>query len=73
MNKIYDNGEIALGNVRDIEKYLINNSERIFEIEDILGDLKNLEDDKIVAINFDNDLGYFINFWGNDDIVKECE
>ena len=40
MNKVYDNGTMVLGQVRIVEKYLIENAEESWETEDILQDLK---------------------------------
>ena len=70
MENIYDNGEICLGEVRKIKKYLISNAEETWEIEDILEDLKPLNNDDIVAINYDNGMGYSIDWWTKDDKVN---
>lgn len=70
MENIYDNGEICLGKVEKIKKYLISNAEETWEIEDILDDLKILNNDDIVAINYDNGMGYSIDFWTKDDKVN---
>lgn len=70
MENIYDNGEICLGKVEKIKKYPISNAEETWEIEDILEDLKILNDDDIVAINYDNGMGYSIDLWTKDDKVN---
>ena len=70
MENIYDNGEICLGKVEKIKQYLIDNAEETWEIEDILEDLKRLNDDDIVAINYDNGMGYNIDWWTKDDKVN---
>ena len=54
MQNIYDNGRLCLGEVGKIRQYLIDNAEETWEIEDILAELKELEDNTIVAINYDN-------------------
>ena len=44
MQNIYDNGEMCLGEVGKIRQQLIDNAEETWEIEDILAELKELED-----------------------------
>ena len=82
MNKIYDNGALMLGNVQDlimeIEKELKNGVD-IFcaDMEDILKELKELRDidyEMVVCINYDNGMGYSIDYWSSKDIInKESE
>lgn len=71
MKKVYDNGEMCLGQVKYIKKYLVENTEEMWEIEDILEDIKDLDDTDIVAINYDNGMGYSIDWWTIKDMVKE--
>ena len=73
MNYIYDNGEIALGSVTQVKQYLIQNAEGYDEVRDILEDIKDLDTDTIVAINYDHGMGYSIDWWTRNDIVKESE
>ena len=73
MENIYDNGEICLGEVRKIRQQLIDNAEETWEIEDILAELKELEDNTIVAINYDNGMGYSIEYWTTKDIITQKE
>ena len=40
-------------------------------MEEILQDLKELEDNTIVAINYDNGMGYTIDYWDEKDILEE--
>ena len=81
MNKIYDNGALMLGNVQDlimeIEKELKNGVD-IFcaDMEDILKELKELRDidyEMVVCINYDNGMGYSIDYWSSKDVVKGGE
>ena len=51
MKEIYDNGRLCLGEVGKIRQQLIDNAEETWEIEDILEELKEFEDNTIVAIN----------------------
>ena len=38
---------------------------------EILEELKDFKDNTIVAINYDNGMGYSIDYWEKEDIVKE--
>lgn len=73
MQNIYDNGEICLGEVGKIRQQLIDNAEETWEIEDILEELKEFEDNTIVAINYDNSMGYSIEYWTTKDIITQKE
>ena len=71
MNKIYDNGEILLGKVKDIIEYTKKQEIIDEEMEEILQDLKDFEDNTIVAINYDNGMGYTIDYWDESFIDDE--
>ncbi len=71
MNKIYDNGEILLGKVKDIIEYTKKQGTIDEEMEEILQDLKDFEDNTIIAINYDNGMGYTIDYWDEKDILEE--
>ena len=73
MKEIYDNGRVCLGEVGKIRQQLIDNAEETWEIEDILAELKELEDNTIVAINYDNGMGYSIEYWTTKDIITQKE
>ena len=73
MQNIYDNGKLCLGEVGKIRQQLINNAEETWEIEDILKELKEFEDNTIVAINYDNGMGYSIEYWTTKDIITQKE
>lgn len=73
MQEIYDNGEMCLGEVGKIRQQLIDNAEETWEIEDILAELKEFEDNTIVAINYDNGMGYSIEYWTTKDIITQKE
>ena len=73
MQNIYDNGEMCLGEVGKIRQHLIDNAEETWEIEDILEELKEFEDNTIVAINYDNGMGYSIEYWTTKDIITQKE
>ena len=73
MQNIYDNGRLCLGEVGKIRQQLINNAEETWEIEDILEELEEFEDNTIVAINYDNGMGYSIEYWTTKDIITQKE
>ena len=73
MQNIYDNGRLCLGEVGKIRQQLIDNAEEAWEIEDILEELKEFEDNTIVAINYDNGMGYSIEYWTTKDIITQKE
>ena len=73
MNILYDNGEKIVGKIENIEKYLIANldtSDMQEEIKAMLEDLKDLNSDSIVCINYDNGMGYIIDYWSESDKVE---
>lgn len=63
MQNIYDNGRLCLGEVGKIRQQLIDNAEETWEIED----------NTIVAINYDNGMGYSIEYWTTKDIITQKE
>lgn len=75
MNKIYDNGEVILGEVIKIIEYtekqfikgLIDEEFRT----DVINELKTYETNEIVAINYDCGMGYSIDCWSPEDIIEE--
>lgn len=78
MNKIYDNGTMLIGNVKMIKDMIKNNLEKgsiddLDLITEILEDIKDLEDNTIICLNYDNPMGYSYDYWDEEDIVKECE
>lgn len=82
MNKIYDNGALMLGNVQDlimeIEREIKEDIDMLgADMEDILKELKELRDidcEMVVCINYDNGMSYSIDYWSSNDIInKESE
>lgn len=72
MNNIYDNGTMVLGSVKNIKEYLLKHMEHEnFGAKEILEDISQEKDDTIVAINYDCGMGYTIDYWQENDIVKE--
>ena len=70
MQNIYDNGEMCLGEVKKIIEYFNTTGADIEEYEEVLEELKKLNDDDIVAINYDNGMGYSIDWWTKDDKIN---
>ena len=75
MRNIYDNGYQMLGSVKSIRDEIENgldkgaiDDEEIFEIYE---ELKELEDDTIVMINYDCPMGCIITKWTTKDLVEE--
>lgn len=76
MGYIYDNGYKLLGLKQDLISYLRDSlitSDMEEEIYDIIKELQELEDDTVVVINYDNGMGYTIDYWEEKHIVKENE
>lgn len=81
MNKIYDNGSLMLGNVQnvimEVERQKRENIDMLdADMEEMLKDLKELRDidyEMVVCINYDNGMGYTIDYWSSVDIVKGGE
>ena len=70
MEEIYDNGEMCLGEVKKIIEYFNTTGADIEEYEEVLEELKKLNDDDIVAINYDNGMGYSIDWWTKNDKIN---
>jgi len=71
MNKVFDNGTMILGRKDKVYKYLIDNAEETWEIEEILKDISELKDDTIIAINYDLGMGYSVDYWEESDVVQD--
>lgn len=77
MNKIYDNGSLMLGNVQDlimeIERQKRASVDMLdADMDELLKDLKELRDidyNMIVCINYDNGMGYTIDYWRENDSI----
>lgn len=82
MKNIYDNGALMLGNVQDlimeIEREIKKDIDMLgADMEELIKDLKELRDidyEMVVCINYDNGMGYSIDYWSSNDIInKESE
>lgn len=79
MNKIYDNGALLLGNIAmvitEIKTEIAKNIDMCFvDAEEVLKDLEDIErelgSDTIVCINYENGMGYSIDYWTNKDMIS---
>lgn len=78
MNNIYDNGSLMLGNVQlvimELEKELKEDVDMcLVDTEELIEDLKelrNIDYDLIVCVNYDNGMGYSIDYWSTKDILN---
>lgn len=79
MDNIYDNGALMLGNIdrviAEIEKEIKENIDMVFtDKEELLKELKEYQGiAEIVYIEYENPMGYTINYWTKNDKIKECE
>lgn len=73
MNKIYDNGEMLLGEVKKIREYtqqqFKDNHIEDWEKDNILNELEEFDQNDIVTINYDNGMGLSIDFWTESDVI----
>lgn len=68
---LFDNGKILLGKVIRVKEYICKNADDITEVADLIKDLEDLDEDTIVAINYDNPMGWTIEYWTYNDIVNK--
>ena len=76
MKQVYDNGEMVLGQVYYVKNYIARNistSDMKEELYEIIKDLEDLDETDIVCVNYDNGMGYTIDYWKKNDVVKEDE
>ena len=80
LNNVYDNGCLMLGNVQKlidrIEYERVKDIDMcgcdIFDVEELLKDLedlKNIDCNTIVCINYDSGSGYSLDYWTSKDVV----
>ena len=72
MKNIYDNGEMVLGNVKNILNYfmfdcVLEEDEETIEMFEFL---QELDKDTIVCINLNNGMGYSVDYWTKKNKVK---
>ena len=78
MNNVYDNGALMLGNIENVIKAVEREIKKDIDMccidaRDLLKDLiqlKSVDSSMIVCINYENGMGYTIDYWRKNDIVK---
>lgn len=79
MNNVYDNGALLIGNIdmviNQIKKDMQDNIDMVFtDQEELLQELLDLKNDNIgvdiVYINYERPMGYELNYWYKNDLVK---
>lgn len=79
MNNIYDNGALLIGNIdmviNEVKKEIKEDIDMVFtDKEELLKELEELKDiADIVYINYENPMGYTIDYWTERDIIKRGE
>ena len=79
MYNIYDNGALMLGNIKDVISEVENEIKKdidmcMIDAKELLKDLKELEGiASIVMVNYENPMGYTIDYWTKNDIVEQEE
>jgi len=75
MINIYDNGALLLGKATTILTYWKNHyDEDLEQIEEIMNELRELiaiDNTMIVCINYENPMGYTIDYWSDNDIINK--
>lgn len=71
MKEIYDNGTMVLGSVYNVKDYVCRNCDDFDEVKDLVEDLEDLDEDDIVCVNYDNGMGYSIDYWKTKDRVVQ--
>lgn len=69
-NSIYDNGCMVLGQVYFVKEYICKNTDNFDEVKDLINDLEDLNATDIVAINYDNGMGYSFDWWKQKDKIE---
>ena len=67
---VYDNGESVLGVVKDLRRYLTENCDESWEVEEMIEELKCFEDETIVMINYNGGMGYTMDWWIKENKVE---
>ena len=81
-NTIYDNGGVMIGKIDSVIKIVQKQIEDdidmcLIDAEELLKDLIELKESHapidIVYVDYDNGMGYTINYWYNNDRIEESE
>ena len=66
---VYDNGYKVLGTIYNIKEYICKMCENYEDIEELIEDLENYDNDTIVVIDYDNGMGYRIDYFTKNDKI----
>lgn len=74
MNNVYDNGTMIIGELNKVINYIARNDKEE-EYKDLIEDLEHLKqfNGVIVCVNYDNGMGYSIDWWNNSHLVNNEE
>lgn len=67
LNCVYDNCEKIIGNVKNVKQYVENNCEDYEEVKDIIEELKNFEENTMIVLDYNNGMGFTIDYWTEKD------
>lgn len=67
LNCVYDNCEKIIGNVKNVKQYVENNCEDYEEVKDMIEELKKFEENTIVLLDYNNGMGFTIDYWTEKD------
>jgi hemerythrin len=70
MDKVFDNGYKVLGTIGNVKKYIQNNCDSIEEVKELLEDLSQYQNDIFVVVDYDNSMGYYIDYFFKDSEVQ---
>lgn len=70
MGKVFDNGYKVLGTIGSVKKYIQNNCDNIEEVKELLEDLSQYTEDIFVVVDYDNGMGYYIEYFPKDSEVE---
>lgn len=71
MDKVFDNGCKVLGTIGSVKKYIQNNCDNIEEVKELLEDLSQYTEDIFVVVDYDNGMGYYIEYFPKDSEVEQ--
>lgn len=67
---VYDNCEKILGSVKNVTQYVKDSCDDYEEIEDIIEELKYFEEDTMIVLDYNNGMGFMIDYWTEKDKHK---
>ena len=68
---VYDNGAEMLGSVYDVKDYLCRNAKEMWEVENVINKLENLDETTWVVIYYDALVYKITDYWTTKDKVMQ--